>query len=215
MRGQDRKFWLALVCAAALWAAPVLWAHCDTMDGPVVAAARVALEKGDITPVLKWIKADAEAEIRAAFAQTLVVRAKGPEAKDLADRYFFETLVRVHRAGEGAPYTGLKPAGTDPGPFVAGADRALESGSADALVKLLVDKVAAGVRERFAEALERRKHADENVSAGREYVESYVEFVHYVERLGGALAGSAGHHEEAEASAPKAVKAAPACGHLD
>jgi len=215
MENRNRKWWLAVVCAAALWTAPALWAHCDTLDGPVVVAARQALEKGDITPVLKWIKADSEAEIRAAFAQTLVVRAKGPEAKDLADRYFFETLVRVHRAGEGAPYTGLKPAGTDPGPFVAGADAALEGGSVDALVKLLVDKVSAGVRERFAEALERRKHADHNVAAGRAYVESYVEFVHFVERLGGALAGPAGHHEESEAAAPKGAPAAPVCGHHD
>ena len=216
MRGQNRKLRLAVIFAvAALWAAPALQAHCDTMDGPVVAAARLALDKGDVTPVLKWVQAGQEAEVRAAFAQTLVVRAKGPEARDLADRYFFETLVRVHRAGEGAPYTGLKPAGTDPGPFVAGADRALESGSADALVKLLVEKAAAGVRERFAEVLERRKHADDSVAAGREYVESYVEFVHFAERLGGALAGPAGHHEEAEAAAPKAVPPAPACGHHD
>lgn len=215
MEDRNRKWWLAVVFAVALWTAPALWAHCDTLDGPVVVAARQALEKGDITPVLKWIKADSEAEIRAAFAQTLIVRAKGPEAKDLADRFFFETLVRVHRAGEGAPYTGLKPAGTDPGPFVAGADAALESGSADALVKLLVERATVGVRERFAEAQERRKHADHNVAAGREYVESYIEFVHFVERLGGALAGPAGHHEGAEAAVPKAVPAAPACGHHD
>ena len=81
-------------------------AHCDTMDGPVVAAARVALEKGDIAPVLKWVKPEREKEIRAAFARTLSVRAGGPEAKELADMYFFETLVRVHRAGEGAPLHG-------------------------------------------------------------------------------------------------------------
>ncbi len=215
MKDRHWKWWLAVISAMALWAAPALWAHCDTLDGPVVAAARAALDKGYVTPVLKWIQPGQEAEVRAAFERTLVVRAKGPEARELADMYFFETLVRLHRAGEGAPYTGLKPAGTDPGPFVTGADKALESGSVDALVKQLVDKAAAGVRERFAEALERRKHADDSVAAGREYVESYVEFVHFVERLGGALAEPAGHPGEAEASTPKAVKAAPACGHLD
>ena len=85
-------------------------AHCDTMDGPVIAAARMALQAGDVTPVLKWIPKQSEPEIRAAFTRTLKVRAGGAEAKELADTYFFETLVRLHLAGEGEPYTGLKPA---------------------------------------------------------------------------------------------------------
>ncbi|HOB97871.1 MAG TPA: DUF6448 family protein [Verrucomicrobiota bacterium] len=37
-------------------------AHCDTMDGPVVLAAKSALGTKDVTPVLKWVKEDAEAE---------------------------------------------------------------------------------------------------------------------------------------------------------
>jgi len=97
--------------------------------------------------------------------------------------YFFETLVRLHRAGEGAPYTGLKPAGTDLGPAVAGADQALASGSVDGLVKLITEAVAAGLRQRFAEAAEKSENADASVEAGRQYVEAYVEFVHYAERL--------------------------------
>ena len=77
------------------------WAHCDTTGGPILPEAKAALEKGDVTPVLKWIKADNEAESKAAFAKAVVVRAKGPEAKARADPYFLETLVRLHRAGEG------------------------------------------------------------------------------------------------------------------
>ena len=41
-------------------------AHCDTLDGPVVGSARVALAKNDITPVLKWVGKDAEAEVTTA-----------------------------------------------------------------------------------------------------------------------------------------------------
>ena len=55
-------------------------AHCDTLDGPVVMAARAALEKGDVTPVLKWVKKENEEEIRALFKKTLAVRSKGAEA---------------------------------------------------------------------------------------------------------------------------------------
>lgn len=193
------KFAVTASSIAVLFFIPrVAEAHCDTLSGPVVMTARAALEKGDVTPVLKWVKKEHEDEIRSAFKKTLAVRAKGPEAKELADRYFFETLVRIHREGEGAPYTGLKPAGTDIGPAVAGADKALESGSVDGLAKLLADEVAAGVRERFEHALAKKKHADESIQAGREFVEAYVEFTHYAERLHLDATSAAAHHSAAE-----------------
>lgn len=177
-------------------------AHCDAYDGPVIVTAQAALEKAEITPLLKWVKAEAEEELRAAFAQTLKVRGLGVEARELADRYFFETLVRLHRAGEGAPYTGLKPAG-QVAPAVAMADRALAQGSADSLVKAILGHTEEGIRERFTHALETAKHADESVAAGREYVEAYVTYIHYVEGIAQVVHGKA-HHGEA---------AAPAAGH--
>ena len=169
------------------------YAHCDTLDGPVVQTARMALEKGDVTPVLKWIQADDEKEIRAVFQKTLAVRSKGAEARDLADMYFFETLVRIHRAGEGAPYTGLKP-GEAVDPAVALADKALETGSVDKLVNVLTKAMANGIRERFQHAKEAQKHADDNVKAGREFVKAYVIFTHYAEGLHATIKANADHH---------------------
>jgi hypothetical protein len=108
-----RETLVAVVLLAAMLASPPrAIAHCDTLDGPVVRDARAALEARDVTPVLKWVEAEKEPEVREAFRHALAVRALGPEARTLADRFFFETLVRVHREGEGEPYTGLKPAGT-------------------------------------------------------------------------------------------------------
>jgi hypothetical protein len=169
-------------------------AHCDTLEGPVVAAARTALEKRDVTPVLKWVRAADEEEIKGAFQRTLVVRAKGPAERELADLYFFETLVRVHRAGEGAPYTGLKP-GAAIDPAVARADRALESGSVDRLVEVLTGAMAEGIRERYADAEAKQRRADDSVAEGREFVGSYVEFTHYVEGLHGLIKGGASHDQ--------------------
>ena len=194
--------WMALVSAACavtlLLVAPrVARAHCDTMDGPVVAAAKQALEKGDVTPVLKWVPKDQETVIRDAFKMTLAVRTKGTDARDLADMYFFETLIRVHRAGEGEPYTGIKPAGTEQDPVLTASDKALDTGSVDALVKMVTDAVGAGIRERFAKAAETKKHANESVEAGREFIEAYVQFVHYAKQLYGDATTKHVHHDEA------------------
>ena len=118
-----------------------------------------------------------------AFQHTLSVRALGPEAQELADRFFFETFVRIHREGEGAPYTGLKPARVEIEPTMAASDKALEAGSVDALATMGTTEAEHGIRERFARAAEAKKHASESIERGREYVAAYVEFMHYAERL--------------------------------
>ena len=194
--------WILMVLMAGLvlLAPGVASAHCDTLDGPVVLAAKQALDKGEITPVLKWIKQDSEVELRAVFNKTLAVRKAGPEAKELADLYFFETLVRLHRAGEGAPYTGLKPAGGDIPHVVVEADKALETGSVEKVVKHLKHGVEEGIQSRFAKVIEKKKHADENVQAGREFVEAYVEYVHYVENLYMSVTAKSPHGEGGHAA---------------
>ena len=124
------------------------------------------------------------------------MRAKGSDVKEFADMYFFETLVRIHRVGEGAPYTGLKP-GEAIDPAVSLADKALENGNVDKLVNSLTNAMANGIRERFQHVSEAQKHADDSVAAGREFVESYVVFTHYVEGLHGLIKDRADHHGEA------------------
>ncbi len=169
-------------------------AHCDGMDGPVVKAARQALEAGDVHLVLAWVQSGDEPAVRNAFAKTVAVRKLNPQARELADLYFFETVVRIHRAGEGEPYSGLKPAGRNLGPAIPAADEAIDSGSADALVRLLADAVTKGVRERFERVTARKGFARGDTAAGREYVKAYVEFVHYVEGLHEAAhRGGEGH----------------------
>ncbi len=158
-------------------------AHCDGMDGPVVLAARKALETGNVNLVLIWVRKNDEGEIKNTFQKTLAVRKLGPEAKELADRYFFETLVRIHRAGEGAPYTGLKPAGRDLGPAIPAADKALADGIVEPLAKLLTRTVDEGIRKQFARVKSKKGFNKDDVDAGREYVEAYVSYIHYVESL--------------------------------
>jgi hypothetical protein len=162
--------------------APPAAAHCDTLDGPVVEVAKLALEKGDVTPILKWVNKESEREVREAFAVAIKVRVLGEDARKLADTHLFETLVRMHRTGEGVPFTGLKPVGTiDPG-FVA-ADKALQDGGIAELSESMMRSVQEGLHKRFTEVTEKKKSADNSIEAGRAYVAAYVEYAHYVEAI--------------------------------
>lgn len=190
---------LVAVVLLGFFAPTVVVAHCDTMDGPVVKAAKKAIETGDVNLVLIWVQKKDEAEIKEAFAKTVAVRKLNPDSKQLADMYFFETLVRVHRAGEGAPYTGLKPAGTEPEPGIAAADKAIETGSGEALVKSLSETIHHGIHEHFMEVMAKKNFKPDDIEAGREYVKAYVIFIHYVERLYQSAEGPVeGHFHESE-----------------
>lgn len=144
------------------------------MDGPVVVAARRALENADVDVILPYVRADGEPEVREAFDRAIKVRAVGGEARDVADRWFFETVVRVHRAGEGAPFTGLKPAGLDVGPAIRAAERALESGSVDGLIEVLCAAVRGEVERRHRHAMTLKHHAGDGVAQAREYIEAML-----------------------------------------
>jgi hypothetical protein len=173
------KKYLVLSALSLVLAAPrSASAHCDTMDGPVVKTAQKALDTGKLGPVLAWVQAKDEAEIRAAFDKALAVRKLGPEAKELADRFFFEAVVRVHRAGEGAPYSGLKPAGSKHDPALAASDKAVETGKLEPVAKLLGDSVKAGLAERF-KRLRSLAAPGDDPAKGREWVEAYVTYLHY------------------------------------
>lgn len=176
-----------------LLATPAL-AHCDAMDGPVISEAQTALSSGDISPLLKWIPASDEATLTSAFDKTLEVRALGDDAQGLADQQFFATLVAIHRAHEGAPFTGVKPAG-EIDPAVQAADMALEDGQIDALLARVVDKFEQQARSAFDATLAARQLASESSDKGREFVEHYVHYVHYLEDVHNVIAGNSGSHD--------------------
>lgn len=177
------KTFVAVVFSLLLISSTQSSAHCDGLDGPVIKDAKKALETGNVNLVLIWVQKADQEEITSAFNKTLAVRKLSPEAKEFADMYFFETLVRIHRAGEGAPYTGIKPAGRDLGPAIPAADNAVSSGSPKELIKFLMDEVHNGLHPLYMEVLKKRNFDPNNVNAGREFVKAYVEYVHYVEKI--------------------------------
>lgn len=156
-------------------------AHCDTMDGPTVADARKAIEKNNVNYALKWVQASDEKVIKEAFALTMKVRVLGHEAQTLADNYFFETLVRIHRSGEGVPYTGVKPSGTPIDEKILAADKAIALGNLSPLNDLVPKDKFPELKQRFDKVMSVKNFDVNNVQAGREYIEAYVQFFHFAE----------------------------------
>ncbi|MDY0082319.1 MAG: DUF6448 family protein [Ignavibacteriaceae bacterium] len=156
-------------------------AHCDGMNGPVVKAAIKAIETGNVNYVLIWVQKADEEIIKNAFKKTLAVRKLSKEAQELADLYFYETVVRIHRAGEGEPYTGLKPADRNIDPAIIAADSSIAVKSLKPLEKVFADPIPEEIINLFNDVVTRMNYKVDDVIAGRDFVEHYVHFIHSVE----------------------------------
>ncbi len=174
---------VTLLLAFCFMLPSIAGAYLDTMEGPIVKDGKTALEKADVTPVLKWVKREKEIEVCEAFNKAMAARSKGPQENAAADRAFFETLVRLHHEGRGNPFTGIKPAAAIPNVALLEADLALEIGSSETLEKLVSLSIADGIRQRLANALEKKKELSKGLEAEREYADAYIAFVEYVERV--------------------------------
>jgi len=173
---------LSLFLFSILFLSPlVTFAHCDTMDGPVIADAKKAIAQKNVNYILKWIRPQDEAEIKEAFNLIMKVRVLSPEAQKLSDKYLFETLVRVHRTGEGVPYTGVKPSGTPIDEKILAADKSIELGNLTPLKGLVTKDNMPELTKRFNKVMSLKKFDVNNVKAGREYIEAYVQFFHFAE----------------------------------
>jgi hypothetical protein len=177
-------------------------AHCDSVDGPVAKGIQKALETGNINLVLPYAPATAEAELKATFAEARNVRALGNDARKLADRSFMETAIRLHRAGEGAGFTGLKPVGIDYGPMIAAAERSLESGDLQPVKSALLEEIDHVLGERLAHIRELRKVSSEptnyaEVAAARDRISAELGFITFAEGLRQAvLEKTPAHYED-------------------
>ena len=157
------------------------FAHCDTKDGPVIAAANKAIEHNNVNYVLIWVQPNDETEVKDAFDLTMKVRGLSPEAKTLADNYLYETLVRIHRSGEGMTYTGVKPSGTPIDKNILAAEKSIATGDLSALNDVVPKDKVAELKIRFEKVMSLKDYDVNNVPAGREYVEAYVQFFHFAE----------------------------------
>ncbi|MBI4279659.1 MAG: hypothetical protein HY660_14510 [Armatimonadetes bacterium] len=156
-----------------------------------------ALEAKDVTLVLPYVPKEGEAEVVRAFEKVTQARQDGAVTREVADLYFFETVVRIHRAGEGAPYTGLKPAGLSVGPVIPVAERVLESGSPDELAAMLADAVRAEGKRRFEHVMHLKRHAGGSVDETRRYVSAMLGLQVWSHKLYGCIKSEAhaGHHD--------------------
>lgn len=184
-----------ILFAILLFFSQATFAHCDSYDGPVIKDAVKALKTNDVNLVFKWLKKDQEQEITALFNKTYSLKNGDKEVYEIVEKHFFETLVRLHREMEGAPYTGLKPAGSTK-QIIQMTDEAIKVGNVDEFLSKFNKHIEKVVREKYQEVMELDKVKNESVEKGRAFVKAYVNYTHSIEAIHDVLK----HNTDAHAS---------------
>ncbi len=191
-----KKLVALLFLFAGLFFTQNLYAHCDSYDGPVVQDAYKALETNNVSLVLKWISKEQEPQIKELFNATYKLRGGNKEVYALVEQHFLETLVRLHRETENAPYTGLKAAGTTK-PIIKMSDEAIANQNPDKVITALNNHIGEVIREKYEKVERLSKVKDSSPEVGREYVDAYVDYTHTIEGLHDIVDGQHGHQAEA------------------
>jgi hypothetical protein len=157
--------------------------YCDSMDGPVVKAAEVALEMENVNYALPYILEKYEDELKDAFERTIQVRELSGDAAELADYWFFETTVRLHLKGRKRPYNGLKPSGINGDPVLSMADQAINNENLKDLMNFLLNSIKEDVDVRFDEVVSKKDYDINDIDDARDYVDSMLNFYFYLQQL--------------------------------
>ena len=190
----SKMFGLMALFALALLFPQNGYSHCDSYDGPVIQDALKALEKNDVKLVYKWISEEQEAEITGLFNKTYKYKKKDKEIYQLLEKHFLETLVRLHREGEGAPYTGIKPAGSTK-QIIQLTDTALFEKDLPTLLNRLNTHIGKVVQEKYEKVAALYDVKDQSPENGRAYVAAYVDYTHTVEAIHAPLEHGVSHSE--------------------
>lgn len=153
--------------------------YCDTMDGPIVTAAEIALEMENINYVLPFVKKEHETELKEAFEKSVIVRELSGEAAEIADYWFFETAVRLHMLGAGKPYSGIKQSGLNKEHIILKAQDAVENQDKTALEDLLLESLRDAIEKKYEITISKKDYDVNDTEAARNYLNSLFDLVEF------------------------------------
>jgi hypothetical protein len=167
----------------------------DITNGSVMDAAKMALDTGNVNYVLIWVPEASENKLKNLFAKTVCERRDRKDVQDIAFDWYFETVNRLHRAGEGTLYTCMNLAGLDERSVVPKVKRVIETGEAEEIIGFIPKTQEHDFRHRFRHVMEKKNYDVNNVVDGRAYVAAFTDFIVYLHHIYTSIPREAGHAE--------------------
>ena len=161
----------------------------DVMQGPVVKAAKMSLETGNVNYVLIWLPEESENSIKNLLEKTCCKHSSKMNMQNQAYDWYFATVNRFFSASRSRDYLTVQFGGLSEKPLVLKVDKAIESGNFEEIRDIIPVSHEADAKQRFQHIMNMRNYPVNNIQSGRAYVSAFFDFARYVHNLSSSLPG--------------------------
>jgi hypothetical protein len=154
----------------------------DEMQGPVVKAAKMALETGNVNYILIWLPEESENTLKNLLEKTCCTRSSRMNMKNRAYDWYFEMVNRFFNIGRPRDNLTIR-GGLAEKPLDLKVDKAIESGNFEEIRDIIPVTHEADAKQRFLHVMNMRNYPVNNIAEGRAYVSAFFDFNRYMHDL--------------------------------
>jgi len=155
----------------------------NSENGPVIIAAKKALETGNPNYVLIWVPEESENTLKNLLEKTFCERSTRKNIQNRGIDWYFESVNRLHFTCRWPHCPGMTSDGSDMKMIVSMVERAFETGNCEEICGVLPIAHTAEVKLRFHNVMNKRNYTVDDIAAGRAYVSAFIAFIAYLHNL--------------------------------
>jgi hypothetical protein len=152
-------------------------------DGPVISAAKRALETGNAHYILIWIPEESENTVKNLLEKAYCERYTQKNAYNHIVDWYFETINHLHSVHYGPYNLTISTKAPEEKTIIFLVERTCESGNFEEITTVIQDTPSGEMRQRFNDVMKKRNYGVENIAAGRVYVSAFTDFIAFVNNL--------------------------------
>lgn len=155
----------------------------DSHNGPMMIAAKRALETGKAHHILIWIPEKSENTLKNLLEKVCCKRRIQADGHDRIVDWYFETISRFHSGYYGPHNLNISTKTPEEKSIIFLVESACESGNFEEITTVIRDTPTGEMRQRFDDVMKKRNYCEENIAAGRVYVSVFTYFIAFVNNL--------------------------------
>jgi hypothetical protein len=152
-------------------------------NGPVMRAAKMALETGNADHILIWVPEESENTLKNLLEKTCCERTTQRKARNHSIEWYLQTINRLHSEYYRPHDLNISTKTPEERKTILLVERACETGNFDEIATVMQITSDEEIRQRFNDVLNKSNYDMDNIAAGRAYVSAFTDFIACINSL--------------------------------
>lgn len=146
-------------------------------NGPVMRAAKMALETGNVDYILIWVPEESANTLKNLLEKTCCERTTRRKARNHSVEWYMQTINRLHSEYFRPHDLNISTKTAEERRTILQVEKACETGNFDEIATVMQVTSDEEIRRRFNEVLDKSDYDVDNIAAGRAYVSAFTDFI--------------------------------------